>query len=222
MSDIVFPVLLFVLIAATLNGRLFLKKKYSYSEKATLFIPILVGSSILLLTLYDTAISVPSFTVSILLLLVVSLYLSFSILWMRTIKKDEVVSINTIPDEYRSIIELNPLADTTKLFEIFFQDVVVFVLVLSLISYFENNYVPLIIFTLVVFTVHIPGIKLFGRIFGTYWLVLSTVLAPLAFYLISFQYGLYYLFMLHASINLLLYVVIYILTKSKIYKTIDS
>jgi len=92
MSDIVFPVLLFVLIAATLNGRLFLKKKYSYSEKATLFIPILVGSSILLLTLYDTAISVPSFTVSILLLLVVSLYLSFSILWMRTIKKDEVVN----------------------------------------------------------------------------------------------------------------------------------
>lgn len=218
MLDIVFPVALFIFVAAILNGKLFLKRKYSYSEKAHLFIPILVVSSILLLTLYDTFILVPSFTASLLILLVVFIYLAFSMLWMRTIKRDEVVGIHTIPDDYHSIVVLNPLADTTKLFEIFFQDVVVLILVLSLTNYFDGNLIPLILFTFIAFIVHIPGIKFFGKIFGTYWLVLSTMLAPLAFYLISFQYGLYYLFMLHASITLFLYIVIYILSKLKMRK----
>ena len=213
MLAIIFPVAVFMFVAAILNGRLFLKKKYSYSEKAHWFIPLLLGSSILLLISYNIELAAPSVFVLLLLVTAVGVYLGFSYLWSRTLSMEQVYGLDTIPVANRSIVAVNPLADFTKLFEIFFQDVVVFVLVLSLVSYFESSYLPLIVFTLIVFVVHIPGIRLFGKIFGTYWLLLSTALAPLAFYLFSFQNGLYYLFALHASINLLLYIMIYILSK---------
>ena len=215
MVAIVFPVALFIFVAAILNGKLFLNRKYSYSEKAYLFIPLLFGSSALLLVLYDVELAAPSPLVWWLLLSVVGVYLGFSYLWWRTLRNEHIYGINTIPAENRSIVTIDPVADLTKLFEILFQDVVVFAIVLSLTSFFANIYTPLILFTLIVSVVHLPGVALFGRIFGTYWLVCSTILAPLAFYFVSIEFGLYYLFILHTSITLLLYVVIYILSKTK-------
>lgn len=215
MSAIIFPVVFFIFVAAVLNGKLFLQRKYSYSEKAHIFIPLLLGSSVLLLTLYNVELAVPSAFVLLLLVTVIGVYVGFSYLWSRTLDTEYIYGLHTVPTEYRSIVTVNPVADTTKLCEILFQDVVVLVLVLSLNSLFENTFIALAIFTCIVFAVHVPAVKFFGKIFGTYWLLLSTLLAPLAFYLSGFQYGLYYLFMLHASINLLLYIVIYILSKSK-------
>lgn len=126
--------------------------------------------------------------------------------------------VETIPPDHQVILKLNPLADTTKLIEIFFQDVVTLAIVVTLSQSEADINIAIFILTTIVFIVHIPAIEFFGKIFGTFWLIVSTALAPLAYYLLSFESGLYYLFILHVSTYFCLHAVIYILSKIKTHK----
>ncbi len=215
MIELLFPAVLFVVVAAVINGQLLLKKKYPYDEKWYLFIPILLFSSVVLLLIYDIPVSAPTATVAISLIFLISVYLGLSYVWYKTLVALGVYGIETIPVENQNIVRVKPLADATKLVEILFQDVVALATVLTLTQITADNTLAILILTVIVFIVHIPGIKLFGRIFGTFWLFASTALAPIAYYLLSFEQGLYYLFILHSSTYLLLYSSIYILSKTR-------
>lgn len=61
------PVLVFITVAAILNGKFLLRKKYAYDEKWYLFIPILTSSSFGLLLFYDIPLTAPSATETIFL-----------------------------------------------------------------------------------------------------------------------------------------------------------
>lgn len=116
----IIPVIVFLLVAAILNGKLLLKKKYGYDEKAYLFIPILLTSSVGLLVAYDIPLLFPSTLTLVALVCLISIYLTFSYFWSKTLPTEQVYGLKTIPRQNQSIVRLNPLADTTKLFEIFF------------------------------------------------------------------------------------------------------
>lgn len=89
-------------------------------------------------------------------------------------------------------------------------------IVIALVNSAITTNIAIITLTIIVFIVHLPSLKLFGRVFGTFWLTASTLLAPSAYYLLSFEQGLYYLFILHTCSYLFLYSVIYFLSKTRL------
>jgi Ca2+/Na+ antiporter len=114
MFQVLIPVLIFLAVAAFVNGKLFLKKKYPYDERAYLFIPVFIFSSVLLILIYSMPLAIPTFLVGISLVFLIVAYLTFSYLWNQTLKTSEVYGVRSIPEENQSIIKVSPLADTTK------------------------------------------------------------------------------------------------------------
>ena len=113
----------------------------------------------------------------------------------------------TLPEIDRGIIKPQRSGDIVKVIEVFLQDVSAWLTVLGLLYIFQNIYVVVIIFTLVVFLFHLPGIFIFGKVYGTYFLVTSTLLAfvvPLFVQLGTIS--LLFVFGIHLCMYLLMYV----------------
>jgi len=198
---------------AVINGIVILDKKYAYAEKAHLFIPILLAGIVTLLLIQKQLFVVPDALSVWLLVGLITTYLVLSTFSHRTLKVEDTYGLETIPVPNRSIAQVEPKGGIVKLVEIFFQDVVAFTIVATLVIHTDGGILAITIFTLIVLAIHVPAIKYFGKVYGTYFLVMSTILAPLAFYLLQFDQGLYYLFAFHASMYIVLYGGVYILSK---------
>jgi len=88
----------------------------------------------------------------------------------------EYFRAETLPVAYRDLFQPRLSGITVKTSEIFFQDVIALVLVLALFNQF-SLLVTSTIFVCLVALLHIPGLWLYGRIYGGMFLFYSTILA---------------------------------------------
>ncbi len=113
----------------------------------------------------------------------------------------------SLPVTYRKeIIRPTLNGDITKVTEVILQDVAAWLTVIGLSSLFHSVSLVLVIFTGIVFFLHLPGLWIFGKIYGTYFLVSSTVLAFSVPLLLPFgSNGFVYLVSLHLTVYILMY-----------------
>ena len=115
--------------------------------------------------------------------------------------KQQYYKSNTLPDAYGDLLEPKSTGIIVKAVEIFFQDLVALILILSLLNYFSLS-VTTVLFVFIVAAVHVPGLKYFGFFYGGMFLVYSTVLSILVPWLVtSTAIG----FVLVYSLHLLMY-----------------
>ena len=115
---------------------------------------------------------------------------------------------DTLPEIDKGIVTPHMSGDIIKVIEVFLQDVSAWLSVLGLLYIFHNVYAVVVIFTLVVFLFHLPGVYIFGKVYGTYFLVTSTLLAFIVPLFVQLGTHFFmYVFVIHLCVYLLMYVV---------------
>ena len=90
--------------------------------------------------------------------------------------------IKTIPTIYRENLSPDGRGQLVKAVEVLLQDVSAWLIVGGLFAVTPSIAIGIVAFTVIVLLVHIPGMWFFGRIYGTYFLVMSSVLAFMVTY----------------------------------------
>jgi len=114
----------------------------------------------------------------------------------------------TIPKPYRDeIIRPKLNGDIVKVAEIILQDVAAWLTSIGLFLVFHNLLLVLVTFTAIVFFLHLPGLWIFGKVYGIYFLVTSTLLAFSVPLLLPFgSIGFICLVSLHLTAYILMYI----------------
>lgn len=114
---------------------------------------------------------------------------------------------NYVPVAYEGLIKPKPIGQIVKAVEIVLQDVAAWLIVGGLLTLSISFLETTLIFTAIVMTLHIPGIWVFGKIYGWYFLILSTILAFLVplLYVVGPQ-GFIYVLALHLSGYVFMYI----------------
>ncbi len=131
------------------------------------------------------------------LVIQVSLYLVFLSLWKR-LSSGCLKHSYTVPSAFQEMTKPSVLSGIPKALEVSIQDLAAWLIVGSLLSYFTSVLVVALIFSTVVFLLHLPGVKMFGSVYGSYFLCMSTTFAFAVPLLYQFGYiGFCILFGLH-------------------------
>lgn len=112
----------------------------------------------------------------------------------------------SVPKPYVGLVKPEFSGQFVKVVELLLQDVAAWLIVTGLFSVFFELDMVVFIFTLIVFLLHIPAPKLFGKVYGTYFLILSTTLAFLVPLLYQYgEVGFTALYLTHISGYILMY-----------------
>jgi len=114
----------------------------------------------------------------------------------------------TLPLVHRGIAKPTLVGDIVKVIEVLLQDIAAWLTVLGLLLLFDNRHLVIGIFTLLAFLLHVPGITMFGRVYGLYFLCLATLLAfTVPVFMMFGEIGFLYVFVLHLTTYLLMYLI---------------
>lgn len=121
----------------------------------------------------------------------------------------------TIPPAYRQgIIHPGLTEQTVKVTEVALQDMATWLIVGGLLAVSHSVYSTMLLFTGIVFVLHIPGLWMFGRVYGMYFLLLVTAVAFLVPSLYQINgVGFLYLYMMHLGGYILMYLFMGLLGK---------
>lgn len=203
MEGLIVGIVLFLaaFIAATV---LQMHYKYRYSKNSVLFVTVFlfcIGGASWFLNF------VPSITLITSLVFMASLYvvcIQLLVLFWKPMRN--LYGAETIPNAYQDIIDATFAGQVVKVCEIALQDMAAWLIVGGLLATTHSLVYSMILFTSIVFILHVPGLWMFGQVYGSYFLILvSTVafLVPL-FYRID-RIGFIYLYALHLSGYIALY-----------------
>lgn len=120
-----------------------------------------------------------------------------------------VFGSSSLPEVHKEIAHPKLTGDVVKVFEVLLQDMSAWLTVFGLFSIVSDMYTVMILFTSLVFLLHLPGLRIFGKVYGTYFLLSSTLLAfsvPVLFSLDTI--GFLVVFSLHLSCYVVMYVLL--------------
>jgi hypothetical protein len=114
----------------------------------------------------------------------------------------------TVPLAYRQgLIRPGLTEQLVKVTEIALQDMAAWIIVGGLIIVLNSVSFSMFVFAGIVFVLHIPGLWMFGRVYGMYFLVLSTVVAFIVPWLYQIEgLGFVYLYTMHLSGYVAMYI----------------
>jgi hypothetical protein len=189
--------------------------KYSYESKPVIFLSLFCTSLIGAWFIIPEILSLLQNVYILITAIVYIVTILFLVQYWKPMQK--LYCAHTVPVEYGGIIQPKPAGQIVKTVEIILQDVSAWLIVGGLLALFSSFNDVVLIFTIIVFLLHVPGLWLFGRVYGSYFLVMSTALA----FLVPFLYllgtvGFLYLYALHLSGYILMYILMGTLGKSKI------
>jgi hypothetical protein len=121
---------------------------------------------------------------------------------------DIMFGTDSLPGVHKEITQPKIAGDLVKVVEVLLQDMSAWLIVLGLFELFSNLYVVIATFTVLVSCLHLPGLSMFGKVYGSYFLAASTLLAfsvPLLFSLGTIG------FLIIFSLHLFSYIGMYIL-----------
>lgn len=125
-------------------------------------------------------------------------FLSFLSWWGRTYGLTDMYGYETLKPEYHQLLTPNFTSALSKASEILIQDIVLLVIVTELITKGFSYIIAGTVFAIIVLLVHIPALKIIGRIYGLITLVFATVSAFLIPFIIGeIAHGFYIVFSLH-------------------------
>lgn len=200
MSQIITGILLFLSVGGLVN---IYKQKtnHSYSSHPglfTLWYAVWVSGCILWLPFPVSVVSIVG--------VLGAFYLVFLMLWKR-LTGGKLNYIETIPTAFKEMGEPRTLSAVPKVFEIFIQDLAAWLIVGALFIFFTHWWIVAIVFSLVVFSLHVPGINMFGPVYGSYFLFMSTIFACI----VPFVYPIGYAgFCIVYGLHLLSYMIMYL------------
>ena len=182
--------------AALVATSLQVRYRLSYAKNPLLFLSLfLVCISVSCWTLNY----VPSLLLMTSLIFLASMYV-FGMLLLANFWKpmQRLYGAGTVPAAYQEIIHPKLSGQVVKVVEIALQDMSAWLIVGGLFTISHSVFYSMLVFTTIVFLLHIPGLWMFGRVYGTYFLVLVTMVAlcvPLLYQ--ASEVGFVYLYALH-------------------------
>ncbi len=204
MPLIITGIVIFV-TAATIANILQSYLKYRYETHSLIFIGIfltcLAGGAFFVSQIALLLLNIPIFIIATLYIAIIISLVRF---WQPMQK---LYGSQTVPPEYVGLINPKPYGQVVKVFEIMLQDISAWLIVGGLfllpLSFIEVAFV----FTVIVAILHIPGLWIFGKVYGAYFLVTSTTLA----FLVPFFYhtgtqGFIHLYALHLGGYVTMYI----------------
>ena len=205
MALIVTGIIIFV-TAATIANILQSYLYFKYESHPLIYIALFLGClgggvlyapQILLLVL-----NVSVFIIAILYILIIIFLARF---WQPMQK---LYGSQTVSPGYEGLINPKFYGQVVKVFEIVLQDISAWLIVSGLFMLPLSFIEVAVVFTAIVATLHVPSLWVFGKVYGSYFLILSTGLAFLVpfFYQIGTQ-GFIYLYALHLGGYVTMYIV---------------
>lgn len=198
--------LILFLSAAAVVALLQIIFKISYEQKPFLFLTIFI-----LLIIGAVYVMEFGFIHEILIgaILLAALYAGSIIGLVRYWKPmKNLYGADTVPTRYLGIVSPKPAGQFPKVIEVVLQDLSAWLIVGGLLTLTNSLSFTIIIFAAIVFILHIPGVWEFGKVYGNYFLILSTALSCIVplFYLIGPLW-----FLAVYAIHLSGYIVMYLL-----------
>lgn len=113
---------------------------------------------------------------------------------------------HTIPSTYQGMVAPKLTGQFTKVVEVTLQDSSAWLIASGLLIISGSLTVSVLLFTLISFVTHIPGLWLFGKVYGSYFLIMVTLCAFLVPFLVSYgAVGYTILYTIHLSGYVLMY-----------------
>jgi hypothetical protein len=195
MHGLILGIVLF-LLASSLATMLQTRLLYSYAKHPFLFAGLFVA--FLSGTLWSLDYMPAPLLVSGLVVLALVYIGTISLLVKYWRPMNNLYGVDTVPPAYQGLIQPECSGQVVKVFELVLQDTAAWLIVGGLLSLSHSLLLAAVLFTGIVFLLHIPGLWLFGRVYGAYFLVLVTLVAFLVPLLYQIdQYGFLYLYTLH-------------------------
>lgn len=201
-------------IASVIANLLQIRFRFTYESNPVVFVGLFVG----LLTVtalywqYFPALSVAG----VLLILAISYCVIVMLLKGYWQPMQSLYGAASLPSAYHGLIRPRVSGQVVKVAELLLQDTAAWLVVMGLVLVSKTPIVPYVLFTIIVFLVHIPAPRLFGPVYGTYFLLASVALASVVPFLFSFgKIGFSLLYALHLSTYIAMYVLFGILGKYK-------
>lgn len=127
-------------------------------------------------------------------------YISFMTWWGRYYDITDMYGYKTLKDSYYQLLAPSFTSALSKASEILIQDIVLLIIVTELTSLNFSYLSSGIIFAVFVFLLHIPALKIIGKIYGFLTLVFSTSSAFIIPMIIGeISYGFYFILVMHLS-----------------------
>lgn len=194
---------LFVLAAAVANT-LQVRYKFTYERNSILFICLylffLGGMAWYWQYLPDL------FIVSVIIFLATFYCVTVSLLKKYWSSMQSLYGASTVPDAYYGLTHPRLRAQVVKVTEILLQDIAAWLIIAGLVV-FLMPVLTYLTFTIIVLIMHLPAPRLFGKVFGAYFLVVSVGLSAIVPFLFSLgETGFLLLYSLHLSGYVAMYV----------------
>jgi hypothetical protein len=205
MHGLILGILLF-LTASSLATFLQTRLGYSYTKHPVLFSGLFVA--FLVGTLWSLDYVPPPLLVLGVSLLAAAYIVTITLLTKYWSPMRNLYGASSVPAAYRSLIQPELSGQLVKVSELLLQDTAAWLIVGGLLAVSHGMFVTALLFTGIVFILHIPGLWLFGWVYGSYFLILVTLVACLVPLLYQIdEYGFLYLYSLHLSGYVILYLV---------------
>ena len=197
MYGLIIGIILF-LSASLVATLLQMRYQYSYTKNPVLFVSlflICIGGACLFLKY------IPPLSLIAGLIGIASMYVFGIPLLAKCWKPMQYLyGAETEPAAYQGIIHPEFSGQIVKVCEVALQDMAAWLIVGGLLAVSQSLFDTMLLFTSIVFVLHVPGLWMFGRVYGTYFLVLVTAVAFLVplLYLVD-TVGFVYLYAMHLS-----------------------
>jgi len=212
MHGLIIGIALFV-SAALIATLLQMRYRYNYAKNPIVFVCLFlvcIGGTFWFLNYLPPVLLVVSVG------LIASLYVAGIPLFAKFWKPMQCLyGAETIPLAYREgIIRPGLTEQIVKVTEIALQDMAAWLIVGGLLTISHSILYSMLLFTGIVFALHIPGLWMFGRVYGMYFLVLVTAVAflvPLLYQVDTL--GFLYVYSLHLGGYVAMYIFMGLLGK---------
>ena len=194
------------------------QKGFSYREEFYIFSPLFLLTVVFLIAVSPRI--HPYLRMgneALVLFLVAGSFVVVQHIYGRIFARVDIYGYDTIPEDTKQVLDLNIRTALSKICEITLQQMCALLIVVGLAMLGVSLFWMSILFTLVVFILHIPTPKWFGKIYGNYFLWASTLFAPFIPYLIlTFPGGFYLSLSLHIFMYIVLYSFVYVKSSKKV------
>lgn len=165
---------------------------YRYESKPLIFIGIFLaclGTASIFVT------QIPLLLLNFQIVIIAVLYIIIIILLARFWQPmQNLYGSHTVPAGYKGLIKPKLSGQFVKVFEIALQDTSAWLIVGGLFLLPLSFTEVAVVFTVIVTILHIPGVWVFGKVYGWYFLIMSTALAFYSPVFLPYWYSRVYVF----------------------------
>jgi len=204
---------IFVIVLGVVNALLIKRLQFTYSKHFLLFSTLYTSSIFIVFWFVPELLQYANQWLGIVLFSTAALlFIYFNFLWGKHVDITTCYKYQEIPNHFKSILCLDARRGFAKVFEILLQQVCALFIIMGLIEIGLSVITTVLLFTGVVFALHITTPKWFGTVYGNYFLWVGTILAPLeVYFILEYSIGFYIASILHMAMYIVMYSMAYLL-----------